>query len=397
MKRKWNAVIMTAVVFLLIGYVYHLQEIEEENYTAITFVNGVVFDMPKQVLAQATAITGISEEEDYTTYTYVYKDGESTYLLFNMDQIIVIVDNRTTYRLQNTMDVMDEITSNSLDGIWLCPDDKEISSDIESKDDIYKLTCTVRSDISITGNACGRFVGKYTYVSAENAECSMFVGVRGKNYSDVDSGTKAVLEHIAKSLCITDCTVMPKNDREIESTVKDRRDMLTVMDNQGEVGTKYSDIYHLLSVGMTGTYFAYDKDSEYSLSSGDITIEELYTGEDAVDLIREYCNSGKAMYPYADAPEGFSWHAVKYRLSQSQRDLYTNIKLEGLDGNRLVYHGVSCTSRTYDIIYDWNSKTDLYCYYAVPNGCKEYMLECGNRYASTSETACYRICVGDSQ
>lgn len=142
---------------------------------------------------------------------------------------------------------------------------------------------------------------------------------------------------------------------------------------------------------------AYDKNSEFSLSSGEITVEQLYTGEDAIDIIKAYCNSGKSMRKYMEAPEGFSWHVIKYSLSQSQKDLYTNIKIEGLDGNRLVYHGVSCTSRTYDIIYDWNKKNDLYCYYAVPNGCKEYMLECGNRYKSTSETACYRINIVNSE
>ena len=77
--------------------------------------------------------------------------------------------------------------------------------------------------------------------------------------------------------------------------------------------------------------------------------------------------------------------------AKSQNELYTNIRIEGLDGERLKYHGISCTTRTYDMIYDWDSTTDLYCYYAVPDGCGEYMLECGNRYQSTSETACFWI------
>lgn len=101
---------------------------------------------------------------------------------------------------------------------------------------------------------------------------------------------------------------------------------MDVGNNQGAVESKYSDIYHLLSIGMTGTYFAYDKDSENSLSSGDITIEQLYTGEDAVRIIKDYCASGESMYEYTDAPKGYSWHVVKYSLSQSQNDLYTNIK-----------------------------------------------------------------------
>ena len=97
------------------------------------------------------------------------------------------------------------------------------------------------------------------------------------------------------------------------------------------------------------------------------------------------------MHQYVDAPDGYTWHVILYSLLKPQNELYTNIKVEGLDGEHLVYKGVPCTTRTYDIIYDWSSISDLYCYYAVPNGCKEYMLECGDRYQSTSETACFRI------
>lgn len=471
---------MALIMTVCCGCGNTLYEKHQDNYTIVTSVDGVEFDMPENFLAQATAITNISKDEDYSSNTYLYKDGENTYLLFNIGQVVVAVENQTGYRLQDATDMEAAITQNSLDGIWFSAEDKKISYETEKKGESYKLLATVKGDVSVTTEVYGVFVGQFAYVSTGDYECSMFVGVRGESYSELDSNAKSIVEHIAKSLTLTetaatlssagdteesestvsdtelnaessatlptessseqnaesteslsatedtesvsDPTELPVETETVENTetveiiaaterpaeeaseteatdIKDqpavattgKKTGLDVGNNQGAVESKYSDIYHLLSIGMTGTYFAYDKDSENSLSSGDITIEQLYTGEDAIRIIKDYCASGESMYEYADAPKGYSWHAVKYSLSQSQNDLYTNIKIEGLDGERLVYRGVSCTTRTYDIIYDWDSKTDLYCYYAVPNGCKEYMLECGNRYESTSETACYRI------
>lgn len=440
--KRFAILTMALIMTVCCGCGNNLYEKHQDNYTVVTSVDGVEFDMPENFLAQATAITNISKDEDYSSNTYLYKDGENTYLLFNIGQVVVAVENQTGYRLQDATDMESAITQNSLDGIWFSAEDKKISYETEEKGESYKLLATVKGDVSVTTEVYGVFVGQFAYVSTGDYECSMFVGVRGESYSELDSNAKSIVEHIAKSLTLTetaatlssagdteesesivsDPTELPVETETIENTetveiiaatelpaeeaseteatdIKDqpaiattgKKTGLDVGNNQGAVESKYSDIYHLLSIGMTGTYFAYDKDSENSLSSGDITIEQLYTGEDAIRIIKDYCASGESMYEYADAPKGYSWHVVKYSLSQSQNDLYTNIKIEGLDGERLVYRGVSCTTRTYDIIYDWDSKTDLYCYYAVPNGCKEYMLECGNRYESTSETACYRI------
>ena len=321
MKKKWIAVITAVCMISLFGCLHYLHEMQEEKYTVITSVNGVEFDVPKNYLTQATAITGISDDEDYGTYTYVYSDGKSTYLLFDMDQIIMIVDNQTDYGLQNSTNIGETITEKPIDGVWFNLEDKADQYDMKIKNDAYRLIHTVRSDVSVTENQGGTFVGKFANVSVSGVECSMFVGARGECYSELDFDTKRMLEHIAKSLNITDHTALSNVDINTDLPVSGRKGKLDIADNQGEIGNKYSDIYHLLAVGMTGTYLAYDKNSEFSLSSGEITVEQLYTGEDAIDIIKAYCNSGKSMRKYMEAPEGFSWHVIKYSLSQSQKRL----------------------------------------------------------------------------
>ena len=155
----------------------------------------------------------------------------------------------------------------------------------------------------------------------------------------------------------------------------------------------YSDLDHLLSIGDTGRLNTAESDGK--LTSTTITLEELYTGDEAEQIIWEYCQSGEAKYEYSDPKEGYTWQAIRYRTPESPKDLYINIKLEGLDGNKLTYDREEVSSRTHDIFYKMKKTEegydDLYCYYEVPEDCKEYMLECGIRRWDTSETACYKI------
>ena len=45
-----------------------------------------------------------------------------------------------------------------------------------------------------------------------------------------------------------------------------------------------------------------------------------------------------------------------------------------MDGENLKFRGIEYTQRTYDIPV---SDTEFYSFYAVPNGCREYVLEMG--------------------
>ena len=131
------------------------------------------------------------------------------------------------------------------------------------------------------------------------------------------------------------------------------------------------------------------------LDTSYITPTQLYVGTEAIDIVKAYCRSGASSYVYEDAPDGYSWHVLEYTLETDPEELYVDIKLKGLDGEKLKFRGVTVSSRTRDI-FSYCTKTEsgfekLYCYYAVPNGCMEYMIECGTRVNDTSDTACYHI------
>ena len=57
---------------------------------------------------------------------------------------------------------------------------------------------------------------------------------------------------------------------------------------------------------------------------------------------------------------------------------YINTKIVGIDGNALVFRGIKNRTRCFDqqIRADGNT-VEMYAFYSVPNGCKEYALRFG--------------------
>ena len=83
------------------------------------------------------------------------------------------------------------------------------------------------------------------------------------------------------------------------------------------------------------------------------------------------------MYGEYFAPaDGCTFHVAHYKLDMSNcmGTGYLNVKLRGMHGENLRFRGIEYTSRTYVITV---SEDEYYCFYEVPNGCKEYVLECG--------------------
>lgn len=142
-----------------------------------------------------------------------------------------------------------------------------------------------------------------------------------------------------------------------------------------------SDIYTMLDLKDNGLI------AEYDIETGEIvnpiiSMQRVYTGQTALKMIKEYC-AEEAGYNFFDAPTGCTWHIAEYYLSYKNCAVspYINIKIKGMDGNQLNYKGITYAKRTYDMKSEISQEGDFsgpyYCYYAVPNGCPDYVLECG--------------------
>ncbi len=137
----------------------------------------------------------------------------------------------------------------------------------------------------------------------------------------------------------------------------------------------YSDIYDLLDIGKWA-YASILLPDASGYQTVEIKIDKVCTGAEAEKVIENASRSGAMAGSLFEPPEGCTFHAIHYTavFPSGNASGYINVKLRGMDGENLRFRGISYTQRTYDIKV---SDTEFYAFYAVPNGCKEYVIEVG--------------------
>jgi len=380
-----------------------------DGYVKIDTLNGVEFCVNSSVLNKATAVTQISNKVDFmTNLYYVYKDTDR-YLLFNMNGLVVIAEKGTHFNFATATTPQEAVKKGRICGIGF----DAAPGGLNLKSSENRHFCEVSAEVTITNTLYNDFYGYLCVVTQNNEEWAIFTGVTG-NLDYINEDTREQLEYMASSIRTTvsytaeknpfyaiDIDTYDKEDVTIlqpEKNESDGTDIGMDMNNQEviikEVGKAYtSNIYSLLSIGDKGILNAINQITtqfdEVIIDITDIKIEneaesylEALMGED-----------------YVPPAEGCRYHMITYDLySKSDADLpYVNIKLRGLDGNNLVYRGIKYSKKTCDAfnnINDIGKKTEGYiCYYEIPNGCYEYVLECGDATISIDEiiSAYYHI------
>ena len=148
-------------------------------------------------------------------------------------------------------------------------------------------------------------------------------------------------------------------------------------------GTVYrSDIYSLLPPGKKAYATALLSQAPW-FGEVEVCADRILTGKEARDIIQNAFAEGAVYGEYFEAPEGCAWQAVHYTVSfPGNTEGYINVKLRGMDGDDLRYRGITYPHRSYDIPI---SDTEFYAFYAVPNGCPEYVLEIGEGNVDTTD------------
>jgi hypothetical protein len=147
---------------------------------------------------------------------------------------------------------------------------------------------------------------------------------------------------------------------------------------------------HPLEAGMWGRGLArgaYGLEGVYA-----VRLDAVYTGQEAADLVDRY-----GIYK-SDALEGTSFEVAVFTYTCDPTAKYMDIRIEGLDGEKLELEGNSYSMRTYDI-WDEVQETEpglysqVYVYYEVPDGCGEYLLEVGEQAKADGlcHTGCYLV------
>ena len=522
MKTKLFSIALVFVMLLTACGTELYTEGNDEGYTLVKDVDGVSFGVVSSVVRNATAITSISETMSFERdQTYLYKNGESDYLMFNISSLVLAVQKGTSFNLAQAEDKTEAVTSNNVMGIWFdLPKDKLDYSD-NTADGTYKFMATVNGEVSVTSELYGDFAGKLVIINDGTEEWSLFVGSRGDDFSDFSDEMKDALNYMAASLQKADTAEVEKQSAvdiggdeqvdtsesteevivdvpseeitdaddektenatetaeedisldepadvtdkeesedqedeveiveeeepsepetddsseeevpeenedsddadkpeeeaeepaeapeediveeevekeqevgeeeeaevEVESeSALDKRGLPIVLNNQKETQkddtTIYeSSIYDMLRLSKWGYLDVKNKRDIETISA---KISELKTGEEAVLLIKDAISSANVPYEYFSARPGTSWHVVKVTEGEGNAsNHYIDVRIVGVDGNKLNYRGIKYSSRTYNITI---SDKEKYVYYEVPNGCAEYVLECGDGSGENSK------------
>ncbi|WP_026667600.1 hypothetical protein [Butyrivibrio sp. AE2005] len=503
MMRKTIVILMVVIMVMLTACGAKLYtEGNAQGYTSINDIEGILFSMYSKTVGNATAVTNISEKMNFEKdQTYLYKNGESEYLLFNISSVVLAVEKGTDFNMANAKDKKEAVTSHDLLGIWFDIPKKKLSYTDNTADGTYKFIATVNGGVSVTSEIYNDFAGKLVVISDGTDEWSLFIGSVGTDYDSLSDDIKDTINYIAASLKIADKektqdTVAvslggqtTENDSEVKDSSMDASlevsieegdeaavnastentseepmeesssdasfeeisaDSSSTTDNSNEDSTSEDEV-EIIEVDSSSIDFGDDKpddekddDVDTPEESADATeadeqetkrgeiitlnnqkeeekadnkiynssvydmlkpgnwgyadvqtgkiketvavkVSSLCTAQEAVNLIKKACTEKVVPYSYFEAPVGCSWHLVK--VEDQGKKGYLNIKVVGADGNKLTFRGIKYPMRTYMLDF----KDEVYAYYAVPNGCSEYVLEVGDGTISNELASAYYL------
>ena len=417
MKKKLNHYIYYFFIsifsiFLLTGCMTESKESSPSGVAAIDTVENIYFEIPLTVSTKATAVTHISDTENYARNNiYSYKDGNSTYLLFCMDELIIMASKGTTFSFSEASDKATCLENNSLLNTWFSISGKNFTYEEAKKNDYYKIISNVTAEVVITSELYGDYSGKLATIESGDEEWSLFVGVVAPSTGAMSKEQAAMVNQIVNSMQLYEKSTeteaafditINQSLKEVETStlnenVEEKDIIPTVsidvtekkglnISNQSQKTIDSSkaytsDEYSMLKPGQAGIFTCINMPTEEQMI---IRVNRVYTGEAAQELINQYANSQGRFGEIIAPQDGYTWHLVEYDLSYENcsNTPYVDIKLRGLDGGTLIFKGISIEQRTYDAYQDTiregNCSYKNYCYYAVPNGCHNYSLECGD-------------------
>lgn len=353
-----SMLLLIMVVTTVLKCVSNRKITERDGYRVITDVPGIEFQVNKEYCDYSTTILEISDNINFSEYqTYLYKNGTDTYCLFNISSYIIIAKKGTCFDFNN-MDVDESLSVNSFDGIWFSPIGK--SPVIESSEKKYKIT--VLGQVVITSLVYNDFSGTLTTLTKDGEEWSVFAGV-----------TNRATDECRESLEYTVKSIMWQENHNIDDQIGNG-----LSTEESMLKLESTDMLNMGDIGVASIM------NDYGGNYVDVQIrmDKVYSAEETRVLIDEYISSGDSYYQEMCAPEGTHFEAVAYSVKSNNSDTsYVDMRLCGIDGENLRHRGIIYPHITYDIANNVEEMDGWYtgyiCYYAVPDGCTEYIISCG--------------------
>lgn len=179
----------------------------KDGYTTITFVDGIQFDVVSSICRNATAITNMSADMGYEmTQTYLYKDGEEAYFIFNMSSLVCIAQKGTTFHFSEAADMKEALENNgNILGVWFdCPKRKAKSRD-ENKNGIYKCIIDANAQVSLAPDIYNDFTGELATIEYNGTEWALFIGtIEGESFDQLEKDMQKTIGYMIQSMSVYD-------------------------------------------------------------------------------------------------------------------------------------------------------------------------------------------------
>lgn len=373
--KKLTIAILTGIMMLTATGCGDLTTPIPSSYKTMTYQD-VSFGIPQTFVDTATVISALNEDFA-NNESYIY-ENENEYMFFNMNSIIVICEKGTNFG--------DDATSDSICDAWFTPTQKKWVK--EKKDSYIKKEIPATCEISITKTLYGSYVGKLTTLSDGTNEYALYAGVVAPSLKEASSRQKDVIDNIVNtfnwnSFSSTTASDNPNavvvegvSEPEVETPVVEETTPAEPTTPKVSFEPRNAPIGNPLSVGEIGVCFTGIK-SDQQLTANSFRVDKIYKDEEAISLLKNLLKE-----EYTSPREGTVWNVLEYSTEKSPftDEGYINIKLRGFGGKPLTFRGVKYTKRTYDYldnVKEDNVFSKCYCYYEVPVGCTEYLLEFG--------------------
>lgn len=431
------------------------ENIARDGYKTILDVPGAQFEVKKDLSDYSTAVMEISRAVDFLDYqTYSYKNGQDTYLLFNIRNYIVLVSKGTEFDF-DTNGITDSLSKHSINGIWF----SEYGKDPVKVATKERYEVEVEAQVVITNAVYNDFYGTLTTLNKDGQEWTMFAGcVSGAaaEYKDImnyisstfalcdenqyvmgaytvdEEGHFVEVQEESESIQIAEVTPIelepikepqsivpaetstplpteePTSEELLSATstpeitvppsspaptqvpaieIDESTDVFELKENQKHIKKDMdkvytSSIYNMLSLNETG-YISIMGDYTGGFQEAYVKATRIYDAEETEKLIKQHIDSGNSYYTSMEPPMGTHFEAVEYDVNfLDEEKSYVNVSLCGVDGEDLRFRGIIYPHMTYDINENVSANGEWMrghiAFYAVPNGCKEYVIKVGD-------------------
>ena len=168
------------------------------------------------------------------------------------------------------------------------------------------------------------------------------------------------------------------------ATIRQVRDFSSTEDTPEQNSLSEALLYRFVEISDTATVSAINQMTG-SIDDIEVKLQSVNTVSQTETYLQQFLNSGQAYYTRHDPPAGTHWESVTYQIRPEPCSVhYTDFRVFGPDGTALSVDGVFLEERCFDIWMNVAPDPDAsgwennyIVYYAIPDGCTEYILSCG--------------------